>query len=163
MPALYFLLIKDFYIFKHEADNVKLMTDKLMANDICKDLILGSKEFERVEFEMPEVKEIKGVIWKGKADVVNHDEKLIIDLKTTGDINKFKSSAWKFNYDSQAYIYSKLFGYEFLFIVIDKNTHQIGVFDYNQKHPPLYTQFCPSIGHYLLQHLELLNPRLLND
>ena len=35
----------------------------------------------------------------------------------------------KVNYDSQAYIYSKLFGYEMLFIVIDKETHQIGLFD----------------------------------
>jgi hypothetical protein len=68
-------------------------------------------------------------MWKGKADIVNHDEKLIIDLKTTADITKFKYSASKYNYDSQAYIYSKLFGYEMLFIAIDKNTHQIGIFD----------------------------------
>ena len=120
-------------LLQHEADNVNLMTDKLMANDICKDLILGSEEFERVEFEMPEIKEIEGAMWKGKADIINHDEKLVIDLKTTGDINKFKNSAYRFNYDSQAYIYSQLFGYEFLFIVIDKNSHQIGMFDCSPK------------------------------
>ena len=34
-----------------------------------------------------------------------------------------------YNYDSQAYIYSKLFGYEFVFMVMDKNTHQIAVID----------------------------------
>ena len=68
-------------------------------------------------------------MWKGKADIVNHDEKLVIDLKTTSDIEKFRWSASKYNYDSQAYIYSKLFGYEMVFIVIDKNTKQIGVFD----------------------------------
>ena len=67
--------------------------------------------------------------WKGKADIVNHDEKLIIDLKTTSDIHKFKNSAYRFNYDSQAFIYSQLFGYEFLFIAIDKSSHQIGLFD----------------------------------
>ena len=44
-------------------------------------------------------------------------------------IDKFRWSASKFNYDSQAYIYSSLFGYEMLFIVIDKETHQIGLFD----------------------------------
>ena len=27
-------------LLQHEADNVNLMTDKLMANDICKDLII---------------------------------------------------------------------------------------------------------------------------
>ena len=68
-------------------------------------------------------------MWKGKADIINHDEKLVIDLKTTSDIDRFKWSASKFNYDSQAYIYSKLFGYEMLFIVIDKSTNQIGMFD----------------------------------
>ena len=66
---------------------------------------------------------------KGKADIVNHNEQLVVDLKTTADINKFKSSAYRYNYDSQAYIYQKLFGYEMLFIVIDKTTHQIGMFD----------------------------------
>ena len=68
-------------------------------------------------------------MWKGKADIVNHDEKLIVDLKTTANINKFKSSAYKYNYDSQAYIYSKMFGYEFAFIVVDKTTYQIGIYD----------------------------------
>ena len=50
-------------------------------------------------------------------------------MKTTSDIERFRWNAQKYNYDSQAYIYSKLFGYEMLFIVIDKNTQQIGLFD----------------------------------
>ena len=62
------------------------------------------------------IKEIEGEMWKGKADSVNHNEKLVIDLKTTADITKFKWSASKYNYDSQAYIYSELFGYEMIFI-----------------------------------------------
>ncbi|GAF84040.1 unnamed protein product, partial [marine sediment metagenome] len=62
-------------------------------------------------------------------DIINHDERLIIDLKTTADISKFKYSATKYNYNSQAYIYQKLFGYEMIFMVIDKNTHQIGIYD----------------------------------
>ena len=48
---------------------------------------------------------------------------------SANDVLKFKSSAYRYNYDSQAYIYRHLFGYDFLFIVIDKNTHQIGIFD----------------------------------
>ena len=79
------------------------------------------------------ITELFGNKWKGKADIVNHNEKLIIDLKTTADIDKFQWSASKYNYDSQAYIYSRLFGYEFLFIVIDKTTHQIGMFDCSPK------------------------------
>jgi len=112
-------------LLQHEVDTIELMRDKVMANDICRDLI----QLGNVEYEVPMVTELFNNKWKGKADIVNHDEKLIIDLKTTADIEKFQWSASKFNYDSQAYIYSKLFGYEFLFIVIDKNTHQIGMFD----------------------------------
>jgi len=124
-------------LLEHEVDDILLMRDKVMANDICRDLIQGNgsarvKEGSwvcSIEHEVPDITELFGNKWKGKADIVNHDEQLVIDLKTTADIDKFKWSANKFNYDSQAYIYSKLFGYEMLFIVIDKTTHQIGMFD----------------------------------
>ena len=112
-------------LLQHEVDSVELMRQKVMENDICKDLITAGD----VEYEKPMIEEMFGNMWKGKADIVNHDEKLIIDLKTTADIDKFQWSASKYNYDSQAYIYSTLFGYEFLFIVVDKKTHQIGLFD----------------------------------
>ena len=112
-------------LLKHEVDQIELMTEKMLSNEVCRDLIRSGN----VEYEQPEITELEGQMWKGKADIVNHDEKLIIDLKTTADITKFKYSASKYNYDSQAYIYSKLFGYEMLFIAIDKNTHQIGIFD----------------------------------
>jgi len=112
-------------LLQHEVDQIELMTEKMLSNEVCRDLI----RLCNVEYERPGITELEGHMWKGKADIVNHDEKLIIDLKTTADITKFKYSASKYNYDSQAYIYSKLFGYEMLFIVIDKNTHQIGIFD----------------------------------
>ena len=124
-------------LLEHEVDMIELMRQKVMDNDICRDLIQGThhklgnkvENFPSIEYEVPMITELFGNKWKGKADIVNHEEKLIIDLKTTADIEKFQWSASKYNYDSQAYIYSKLFGYEFLFIVIDKSTHQIGVFD----------------------------------
>ena len=114
-------------LLQHEVDMIEVMVEKMMANDICRDLIqpvLGN-----VQYEEPGTVRLYDNIWKGKADIVNHDEKLVIDLKTTGDIDKFRWSASKFNYDSQAYIYRHLFGYDMLFIAIDKNTHQIGLFD----------------------------------
>ena len=124
-------------LLQHEVDAIELMREKVMANDICRDLIQGrpfatgdyEHEYGSIEYEVPMVTELFGNKWKGKADIVNHEEKLVIDLKTTADIEKFKWSASKYNYDSQAYIYSKLFGYEMLFIVIDKATHNIGMFD----------------------------------
>ena len=112
-------------LLQHEVDKIELMTEKVLKNNVCRDLIRGIN----IEYEKPGITELEGLNWKGKADIVNHDEKLIIDLKTTADLNKFKWSAAKYNYDSQAYIYSKLFGYEFVFIVIDKTTHNIGIFD----------------------------------
>ena len=109
-------------LLQHEVDKIELMTEAMMDNNICRGLIKGN-------FEVPAVTEIFGNKWKGKADIVNHEEQLVIDLKTTSDIDRFRWSASKFNYDSQAYIYSNLFGYEMLFMVIDKETHQIGLFD----------------------------------
>ena len=109
-------------LLQHEADKIQLMTEVMMDNNICRGLIKG-------DFEIPGVTELFGNKRKGKADIINHEEKLVIDLKTTSDIDRFRWSASKFNYDSQAYIYSNLFGYEMLFIVIDKETHQIGLFD----------------------------------
>ena len=116
-------------LLQHEADKTELLVETMMSNDFCQGLIRG----KNVEYEVPGITEIFGNKWKGKADIVNHDEKLIIDLKTTADISKFRFSATKYNYNSQAYIYQKLFGYEMIFMVIDKNTHQIGVYDCSDK------------------------------
>jgi hypothetical protein len=112
-------------MLQHEVDNIEFMRDKLMANDIVKGLFQDTN----VEFEVPGIIELENNMWKGKADIINHDERLIIDLKTSSNINNFRSSAKKFNYDSQAYIYSMIFGYEFIFVVIDKNSHIPGIFD----------------------------------
>ena len=112
-------------LLQHEVDQLEVMIDKMLSNDVCKGLIRP----DNVEYEVPGIKEIEGKMWKGKADIINHTDKLIIDLKTTADITKFNWSAKKYNYDSQAYIYQELFGYEMIFIVIDKSTHQIGIFD----------------------------------
>ena len=112
-------------LLQQEVDAIDQLSEKVLTNKICSDLIRG----KNVEYELPGITQIEGNMWNGKADIVNHDEKLIIDLKTTNDINTFKNSAWKYNYDSQAYIYNKIFGYELIFIVVDKNTKQIGLFD----------------------------------
>ena len=112
-------------LLEHEVDMIESMTDKILSNDICRGLIRDPKN----QYEVPGIASIEGRMWKGKADIINVNEKLIVDLKTTNDIHKFQYSAKKYNYDSQAYIYKKIFGYDFLFLVIDKNTNQIGVYD----------------------------------
>ena len=77
-------------------------------------------------FEEPIIGDIKGLQWKAKADIVTSN--CIIDLKTTSDINKFRWSAKSYNYDSQCYIYQKLFGKPLYFYVIDKESEQLGLF-----------------------------------
>ena len=114
-------------LLQHEVDKIALMTETMMSNDVCHDLI--KPLLAEVDYEEPRVAKIFGNMWKGKADIINHEEKLVIDLKTTADIDKFRCSASKYNYDSQAYIYSTLFGYEMVFLVIDKESMQIGLFD----------------------------------
>ena len=112
-------------LLQHEVDKIEKLTEKMLSNQICFDLIRNKNN----EYEKPGITTLENQLWKGKADIINHDEKLVVDLKTTADLQKFKYSASKYNYDSQAYIYSKLFGYEMVFIAIDKNTEQIGIFD----------------------------------
>lgn len=116
-------------LLQHEVDMIEMLRDKMFDNKICKDFIQNKNN----NYEVPGIVELEGNMWKGKADIINHDEKLIIDLKTTNDISKFKWSASKYNYDSQAYIYRKMFGYDFLFLVIDKTTQQIGIFDCSDR------------------------------
>ena len=116
-------------LLQSEVEMIKSMTTKILNTQMCKDLI----NKKNCEYEVPMITELFGNKWKGKADVVNNEEELVIDLKTTADVSKFRTSAFRYNYDSQAYIYNKLFGYDFIFIVIDKNTNQIGLFECSEE------------------------------
>jgi hypothetical protein len=112
-------------LLKSEVDQLEVMIDKMLSNEVCRGLIRA----DNVDYEVPGIAEINGEMWKGKADILNHSERLIIDLKTTSNLNDFKWSAKKYNYDSQAYIYKHLFGYDMVYIAIDKTSHQIGIYD----------------------------------
>tara|TARA_R100000988_G_scaffold97623_2_gene65174 strand:+ start:952 stop:1689 length:738 start_codon:yes stop_codon:yes gene_type:complete len=82
-------------------------------------------------FEEPAIKKIKGVMWKGKADIVSED--CVIDIKTTSDISRFKWSARTYNYDSQAYLYQQLFNKPLVFFVICKESRVLGKFSPTQE------------------------------
>lgn len=117
-------------LLEHEADTVQKMRDVILANDLCKYMIRGAEEeFSIVDYEVPGVTEIDGVWFKGKADIINKDQNVIVDLKTTSDLGSFRRSAYKYNYDSQAYIYKQIFGLDMVFIAIDKTTHMLGIYD----------------------------------
>jgi len=112
-------------LLQKEADELQVLRDKLMANDICRDLIQDID----VEYEIPGVLELGGEWWKLKADIVNNTQKLVVDLKTTSNLDKFAYSAREYNYDSQAYIYSSYFNMDMVFVAVDKISGQIGIFD----------------------------------
>ena len=112
-------------LLQKEADELQVLRDKLMANNVCKDLIQDVD----VEYEVPGLIQLEDEWWKLIADIKNNTEKLVIDLKTTSNIDKFAYSAKEYNYDSQAYIYSSYFNMDMIFIVVDKISGKIGIFD----------------------------------
>lgn len=80
------------------------------------------------EFEVPQAKMIDGLPFRGKADILK--DNVIIDLKTTSDITKFRWSAKHFSYDLQAALYLKMFEADaFIFVVVDKDSKDIMICD----------------------------------
>ncbi|MCH1473651.1 MAG: PD-(D/E)XK nuclease-like domain-containing protein [Bacteroidia bacterium] len=61
-------------------------------------------------------------VWKGKADIVSEKQNLVIDIKTTANYETFKTSAYKYNYHTQAFIYRELFDKNFIIVGICKKT-----------------------------------------
>lgn len=116
-------------LLTHEADMIKGLRDTLMDNTVVKDLIYDVD----VNFEVPGVIKLEDEWWKLKADIENNTQGLIVDLKTTSNLDKFRWSAKEYNYDSQAYIYSEYFKKDFIFVVIDKITKKIGIFDCSSR------------------------------
>jgi hypothetical protein len=114
-------------MLKKEIDEVKNLVKIINGNIFFFEEIYKAGN----EFELPAVAEIHGMMWKGKADIVTND--CVIDLKTTSDVQKFKWNAKKYNYDSQCYIYQKLFGKPLVFYVIDKVTGILAVFKPTQE------------------------------
>lgn len=112
----------DFCMLLKEVEEVRRWVDAVVGNYSFYEMIYGTGN----QYEVPEISEFYGLPWKGKADIVSND--FIVDLKTTADINKFKYSARNYNYDSQCFIYQQLFGKPLVFLVVDKETCQLGMY-----------------------------------
>jgi len=109
-------------MLEKETAEIRHLVDAMLGNIHFYDLIRD----EENEYEVPAIGEIMGHQWKGKADIVGSD--VLIDLKTTSDLEGFKWSARKYNYDSQCFVYQQLFGKPLIFLVIDKTTGMLGEF-----------------------------------
>lgn len=108
-----------------EKERIKMnqLADTMMSVPDIRDMLDDSIK------EVPRITYIDGVPFKGKADAVNEKLGIIIDVKTSSDIDGFQYSAQKWGYTSQAYIYKELFGLDMVFVVVDKNTGKLGMFD----------------------------------
>ncbi len=121
-------------LLKKEADHIENLVSRMTGNLDFFELIHAKGN----NFEVPNIMTYSSVIddnhsvtqWKGKADIVGKD--YVIDLKTTSNIDDFKWNARKYNYDSQAFIYSRLFGKPMMFLVIEKQTGRMGMFTGNE-------------------------------
>jgi hypothetical protein len=83
--------------------------------------------------EVPGIGNLFGLPFRAKADKLGPGS--VVDLKTTSDVSGFKFSARKYGYNSQAYIYSQLFGVsyqDFRFIVVDKGSLDIAIVEISE-------------------------------
>ena len=124
------------FIAEHEVEVALLSKECANVIELVKtirgNIFMFDKMTEQTnEYEKPAVGMIKGMQWKGKADILCDD--CIIDLKTSSNINDFKWSARKYNYDSQCYIYQQLFGKPLVFYVIDKGSKMLGVYEPSEE------------------------------
>ena len=111
-----------------EKNEAERMADALLKNHYAIDLLSGS------EFEVPAIDMIFGYPFRAKADVIGS---VLVDLKTTQDLKAFPTyKAKAYGYDSQCFIYCELFKKDykdFRFLVIDKGTLDIGIFDVSEE------------------------------
>lgn len=112
----------DFLLLKHEVDEVESMVNALKANVELSKLVWDND----CSYETPILGSFMGKMFKGKLDILNGD--VITDLKSTGNLDDFKYSAKKYNYDSQVVIYEGLTGKTMQFIAIEKGTNRLGLF-----------------------------------
>ena len=111
-----------------ERDSAKRMVESFLGNPKTSHFLKGTR------FEVPAVGEIKGLPFRAKADILGGS--FIVDLKSTGDLMKFKWSARSFSYDVQAFIYCKLFDISynnFTFVAVDKSTGGLGIFECSRE------------------------------
>jgi hypothetical protein len=113
---------EDLLMLYKEADEIDELCLKMKGN-----LDFYSEIYEEGNlYEEPGLVELHGNMWKCKADILSPIG--VPDIKTTGDISKFRRSAYAFNYDSAAYIYEQAFGVPMVFLVACKKTHQLARF-----------------------------------
>lgn len=122
---------KPLYLLKKEADEMNYLADKVLANDDFREALTDYREGDDVE--QPEIMELFGYWFKGKADRINRQLGIVPDFKTTRSLSSFTSNFKKYGYHGQAYLYGELFGMPVEFFVIDKETGRLGRFQVSEE------------------------------
>lgn len=123
-------------MLQKDVDKYSALCEKSLAIPDVYKMLKG----DNVEYEVPLIGHLNGIPIKGKCDAINHDLKLIIDIKSTSDADGLNeksiydeeelTKARSFNYDAQAWLYSYLYpGYGFRFVAIDKRNEETQVYD----------------------------------
>lgn len=112
---------------RKEVSDMEILAEVMKKNKKAMEIL------DDCQVEIPAIKMIKGIAFRGKADILRKHE--IVDIKTTTDIANFKWSAYKYGYDLQAYLYLKLFpqAKQFRFLCIDKATKDIGIYECSEE------------------------------
>jgi len=114
-----------------EMDNAYWIADAVRNNSSAEYLLNG------LDAEVSGIDEVDGFACRAKADAINKSGSLIVDLKTTSspvNENAFRWSAKNFMYNLQAALYCRIFkASEFIFLVINKDTKDIGIFDCSEE------------------------------
>jgi len=112
-----------------EKDNAEMMAAAYFGNSKVSHYLNDTRK------EVAIIGMIAGFPFRGKADILGNG--FIVDLKTTSKpLSSFKYSADSYGYDMQCFIYCYLFGIsykDFKFVVINKTSHQIGIFDCSKE------------------------------
>lgn len=118
-------LDQDMLLLESEAQQLKNDVASATSSEFVAKLLAR----QDIEFEVPNVSKLteNNIKWKCKADIVTKD--CLYDIKTTSNLKGFRHSFFTYNYDSQAYIYSTMFQKPMRFLVIEKKTGCIGLFD----------------------------------
>lgn len=106
------------------------MHNRLKSNPMANDTFMFDDE--STQTEMVNIWEAYGLYCKGKADVVNYDKGVMVDLKTTSNASprEFERSVYKYGYHRQAAYYLDGFGLEkFTIVAIEKKfPYNMGVY-----------------------------------
>ena len=120
---------------EHNVYTESEMTNAYWVADAIHSNSEASYLLEDCDYEVSGVGMLEDLPFRAKADAITKDRSLIIDLKTTtSKLDEFHWSAKNFKYALQAALYMEIFkAEEFIFVVINKYTKDIGIFTCSQS------------------------------